>query len=99
MMQGPDSMFSGFMTFLPLILMSIPFAIGAYFVAGRMGRSRALWVILTLIPFVNILFYFYAMFAILLYILDRLNGVAPPPQVVGAGGPARSGAGTANSRA
>ncbi len=88
MMQGPDPMFFGLMTFLPLILFSIPFAIGAYFVAERMGRSRALWVVLTLIPIVNFIFYIYVMFAILLYVLDRLNGVAPPPQVVGAGGPA-----------
>ncbi len=88
MMQGPDPMFFGLMTFLPIFLMSIPFAIGAYFVAERMGRSQALWVVLTLIPFVNFFFYIYAMFAILLYVLDRLNGVAPPPQVVGAGGPA-----------
>ncbi len=68
--------------FIPVILwwlaVSIPFAIGAWFVAGRMGRSRALWVILTLVPFVNFLFYIYATFAVLLYILDRLNQIAPP---------------------
>ena len=60
------------------MVVSIPFAIGAWFVAGRMGRSRALWVILTLVPFVNFFFYIYAIFAVLLYILDRLNQVAPP---------------------
>lgn len=62
------------------ILVAIPFAIGAYFIAERMGRNKALWVILTLIPVVNFFFYIYAMFAVLLYILDRLNQAAPPSQ-------------------
>lgn len=89
MMQGPDPMAMGLMSLLPIVLISIPFAIGAYFVAGRMARSRPLWVILTLIPFVNFLFYVYAMFAVLLYILDRLNEVAPTAQraTQGAAGP------------
>jgi hypothetical protein len=54
-----------------LILVTL-FAIGSYHVAGRMGRSRALWVILTIIPIVNLFFSIYAFFAVLLYVLDRL---------------------------
>jgi len=87
MMQGPDQMAMVLMSFLPFFLFSIPFAIGAYFVAGRIGSNQVLWVVLTLIPFVNFIFYIYAMFAILLYVLDRLNAVAPPPPVAAAGPP------------
>ncbi|MGE0650675.1 MAG: hypothetical protein AB7P12_02840 [Alphaproteobacteria bacterium] len=57
------------------LAISIPFAIGAYFVAGRMGRNRWVWAILTVMPVVNVFFYIYALFAVLLYVLDRLNEV------------------------
>jgi hypothetical protein len=60
----------------PLFLFGLPFAIGFYFVAGRMGRHPLLWAVLMLIPFVNFFFLIYAMFAILLYILDLLNETA-----------------------
>jgi hypothetical protein len=58
---------------LPYLVISILIAIGAYHVAGRMGRSKALWTILMIIPVVNFFFSIYAFFAVLLYILDRLN--------------------------
>lgn len=59
------------------IVVSIPFAIGAYLVAGRIGRPQWLWAILAVVPVVNFLFYIYAFYAVLLYILDRLNQAAP----------------------
>lgn len=64
---------------VPIILIALPFALGLYFVAGRMGRNQLLWGVLALIPFVNVFFYIYAMFSVLLYILDRLNQAAPRP--------------------
>ena len=60
-------------TMIPFILFGLPFAIGFYFVAERMGRHPLLWAVLMLIPFVNFFFMIYAMFATLLYILDRVN--------------------------
>jgi hypothetical protein len=67
---------------IPYLVISILFAIGAYHIAGRMGRSKALWVILTIIPVVNFFFYIYAFFAVLLYILDRLNEATNRPRPV-----------------
>ncbi|MEK9831051.1 MAG: hypothetical protein ACPGQ5_03905 [Alphaproteobacteria bacterium] len=69
-----------FTAFLPLMLFAIPFAIGNYFVAGRMGRNKAVWVVLTLIPFVNFVFMYYVIYAVVLYMLDRLNGIAGGPR-------------------
>lgn len=66
-----------FPAFLWLIVVSIPIAIGVYLVAGRMGRTQWAWAILAVVPFVNVFFYIYAFFAVLLYVLDRLNQAAP----------------------
>lgn len=73
-----------FTSFLPLILISIPFAIGNYFLAERMGRNKILWVILTLLPIVNFLFMYYVIYVVILYILDKLNGLAGGQQNTGA---------------
>lgn len=59
-------------------------AIGNYFIAGRMGRNKVVWVVLSLIPFVNFVFMYYVIYAVILYILDRLNGIAGGPQNAGA---------------
>lgn len=61
-----------------MALFALPFAIGNYFLAGRMGKSQALWVILTIIPFVNYVFFIYVAYTVVLYVLDRLNQSAPP---------------------
>lgn len=61
---------------VPIVLVSLPFAIGFYFVAGRIGRHPLLWSVLMLIPFVNFFFLIYASFAILLHILDKLEEAA-----------------------
>ncbi len=75
-MHGGES----FSAFLPLMLFAIPFAIGNYFFAGRMGRNKAVWVVLTLIPFVNFIFMYYVIYAVVLCMLDRLNGIAGGPR-------------------
>ena len=66
-----------FTAFLPLMLFAIPFAIGNYFVAGR---HKAVWVVLTLTPFVNFIFMYYVIYAVVLYMLGRLNGIAGGPR-------------------
>lgn len=58
---------------IPYLVISLPFAIGFYFVAQRMGRPPLLWAVLALIPFINFFFWVYASFAVVLYVLDRLN--------------------------
>ena len=72
MMMGPFS----FLPLLFIILIAVLFAIGFAKIAGRMGKSPALWAILSLIPVVNYFFWIYAMFVIVLYVLDRLNGIS-----------------------
>ena len=61
---------------LPLFLLSIPLAIGNYFLAGRLGKNRVTWVILSLIPFVNIFFLYYVGFGVLFRLLDTLTALA-----------------------
>lgn len=61
---------------VPIVLFSLPFAIGFYIVAGRIGRYPLLWAILTLIPFINFFFFIYAMFTILIHILDKIEEAA-----------------------
>ena len=63
----------GFMMFLPMVIVSIPFAIGFGFMAKRLEKNVPLWVILSLLPFFNYLFWMYAWFIILFYIVDSLK--------------------------
>ena len=64
---------SGLAMFLPMIVISIPFAIGFGLMAKRLEKNVPLWVILSLIPLLNSLFWMYAMFIILFYIVDSLK--------------------------
>ena len=63
-----------------LLLIMISVAIGACFVARRVGRKPWLWVVLSLVPLVNIFFYIYAAFTVILYVLDRLNDLTRKEQ-------------------
>jgi hypothetical protein len=71
-MDHPPTGF-GLASLIPIVFISIPFAIGFYHTARRLGRSPAVWVILTLIPIVNYFFAVYAGFVILFAVLDRLQ--------------------------
>ena len=44
---------NGFLAFVPLLILSILFAIPSHFLAKDKGRNVALWTILGLIPLVN----------------------------------------------
>lgn len=63
------------MQLLPLTIISIGWAIGMYFLAPRIGANRWIWVILSLIPFVNFFFFIYASFKILFFVLDSLKTI------------------------
>jgi len=56
-----------------LIALWIALAVGNGFIARALGKSVVLWVILSLIPFVNSFFYIYIVYAVVLGILNKLN--------------------------
>jgi hypothetical protein len=60
--------------FVPLLLLSIPFAIGNGYLAARLGRNALAWVIVSLIPLVNYVFFIYVGYQIVFFIVDRLSG-------------------------
>ena len=64
-----------FAQFLPLILISIPFAIGNYFLAKRIDKNPLVFLILSVIPFVNFFFYPYVLYTVVFRILDKLEAV------------------------
>ena len=61
------------MALAPIILISIPIAIGAYWISPKMGARRWLWVLLLLIPVLNIFCIPVFYIRIAGAILDRLN--------------------------
>jgi hypothetical protein len=68
-----------FLTFLPLLiwtLIGIPLAVGNAFLARRLDRSVALWVILSIIPGVNVVFFYYIVYVVVFRVLDRLSEIA-----------------------
>ena len=74
-------MFSVFF-FIFFILVAIGIAIGNGFIAKALGKSVALWVILSLIPGVNVFFYYYIAYAVVLGILHRLNAITARSGIV-----------------
>jgi hypothetical protein len=49
--------------------------------AARLNKSVALWVVLSLIPFVNVGFYIYVFYVVLFFVIDRLK-LIPPARTV-----------------
>ncbi len=61
---------------LPLIIFSLPLAIGNFFLARRIDNAVPVqWLILTLIPIVNLIFLYYITYKVVFAILDRLNAL------------------------
>jgi hypothetical protein len=58
---------------VPFLLISIPFAIGNGYLASRLGRNALIWVILSLIPLVNYVFFIYVAYQIVFFVVDRLS--------------------------
>jgi hypothetical protein len=63
------------MPFVPLLVFTIPLAIGNAFLARRLGRSVAWWVILSLIPGINFIFFYYVAYTVVFAVLDRLKAI------------------------
>ena len=68
--------FVGIEGFIPLFIFGIPFAIGNYYLAKSMGRSIALWVVLSLVPVVNIFFFYFVAYVVILFLIRRLNEIS-----------------------
>ena len=61
---------------LPIILLTIPFAFGNYYLAKALRKPVPIWVILSLIPLVNYLFYIYVIYVVVLQVIRRLEQIA-----------------------
>ena len=68
---GADALIS----LVPLILLTLPLAIGAAYLAPKIGRSPWLWAILLLIPIVNFITMYIFFFLVAGAMLDRLNAI------------------------
>lgn len=64
--------------FLFLLTIYIAIAVANGNLAARLGRSVPLWVVLSLIPIVNVGFYIYVLYAVLFFMIDRLKLISPP---------------------
>jgi len=61
---------------LPLVIVSLPLAIGNFFLARRIDHAVPVqWLILTLIPIVNLIFLYYVAYKVVFAILDRLKAL------------------------
>ena len=63
-------------SFLPFLMIGIPLAIGNYFLARRIdGASPVLWCILSIVPIVNFVFFYYVGYKVLFAVLDHLRAL------------------------
>lgn len=69
--------------FVSFLLLAIPFAIGNGYLASRLNRNAATWVILTLIPLVNWFFAVYVVYTVVFYVIDRLKDLTKGSAPVG----------------
>lgn len=60
----------------------IALAVGNGFIARALNKHVVLWVILSLIPVVNVFFYIYIVYAVILGILHRLNAITARSGVI-----------------
>ncbi len=61
--------------YVPLFLLTLPIAIGAAYIAPKMGANRWLWLILLLIPIVNMFAMSVFLIRVMGAVLDRLNAI------------------------
>jgi hypothetical protein len=59
----------------PFIVIGIPFAVANSYLAPRLGKSGALWAVLSLIPVFNFVFIWYAIYRMAFSVLDRLTAL------------------------
>ena len=64
-----------FAAFVPMLLFQIPYAIFAGALARRLNGNTAIWVVVSLIPLVGILFLMYVFYRVIAKVLDRLDEI------------------------
>ncbi|NJO33798.1 MAG: hypothetical protein HC869_12265 [Rhodospirillales bacterium] len=62
---------------LPMIILSLPLAIGVFWLAPKMRGSPWIWAVLFLIPLVNLFAVQIFLIRVAGRIFDRLNAIAP----------------------
>ena len=81
-----DPQYGSFAPSLLVVIIVVAFwiaiAVGNGFIARALNKHVVLWVILSLIPFVNSFFYIYIAYAVILGILHRLNAITARSGVV-----------------
>jgi hypothetical protein len=81
-----DSDYGSFAPSLPVIIVMvalwIALAVGNGFIARALNKHVALWVILSLIPIVNVFFYIYIFYAVIIGVLHRLNAITARSGVI-----------------
>ena len=70
MQQSP--MMAGIGPLVIWAVLGIGLAIGNYFLAHRLNANPTLWAVLSLIPLVNFVFFYYVGYRVIYAILDRL---------------------------
>lgn len=63
--------------YIPIILMSIPFAFGSFYLAKRLNKNPKLWVVLSLIPIVNFWLFIRISYLIIFKRLDVPKRIQP----------------------
>ena len=61
--------------FLVLLGIYIGLAVANGYLAARLGKSVPAWVILSLIPIVNVFFFIYVWYSVLFFVIDRLKEI------------------------
>jgi hypothetical protein len=69
-----------FAQFIPILLLSIPFAFGNFFLAKRLNKNPNLWAIVSLIPIVNFWLLIRITYLLIYKILDTLEQIKPTDQ-------------------
>jgi hypothetical protein len=64
--------------FAVIIGMLVLLAVGNAGLARRLGKNTTLWIVLSLVPGVNVFFMYYVMYQVMYGILDRLPPLPPP---------------------
>lgn len=62
-------------SFLPMFIMQVVYAIFVAQIAKRTNKSVAFYVILSLVPFVGTFFFMYVMWTTVLWTLDSINAL------------------------
>ena len=66
--------------FVPFLVISLVAAVILAKLAPRVGANAVTWFILSLIPLMNLFFFYYAGYRIIAHILDRLNDLSARPR-------------------